>query len=170
MPSSLSEPQLWTGLGAAFAIFLSALGSAIASAEGGVYALRKHGLTAFIPIIIAGVLAIYGIVIAVLLAGKIENEELTTAEGYRNLSAGLAVGFGCLASGMGMTRFLKHQNKTAIPQGGEGSGLTQPLVGREERPMAPVGHENFIYLTLVMVFLEAIGLYGLIAGLFLMGK
>jgi V-type H+-transporting ATPase proteolipid subunit len=89
---SLSDPQLWTGLGAALSIFLCSTGSAIASAEAGVYALRKHGYAAFVPIIISGVLAIYGIIISVLLVGKMETSDLTAVDGYRNLSAGLSVG------------------------------------------------------------------------------
>jgi hypothetical protein len=89
---SLSEPQLLTGLGAALSIFLCSTGSAIASAEAGVYALRQHGYAAFVPIIISGVLAIYSIIISVLLAGKVKTSELAAAYGYCNLSAGSSVG------------------------------------------------------------------------------
>jgi V-type H+-transporting ATPase proteolipid subunit len=164
---SLYEPQ---GLGAAFSIFLCSTGSAIASAEAGVYALRKHGYAAFVPIIISGVLAIYGIIISVLLAGKMETSDLAAADGYRNLSAGLSVGLACCASGFGIAKFLKHVNMTAAAATGETtptSEMVQPLIGRE---YTPVLQDNFAYLTIVMTFLEAIGLYGLIAALFLIGK
>lgn len=170
---SLSDPQLLTGLGAALAIFLTATGSAIASAEAGVYCLRKHSIKAFVPIMQAGVLAIYGIVVAVLLTGRIDKTDLSPAEGYRNLSAGLCVGLACWASGMGMARFLKYGNTTTIVQEGQQppppptSEMTQPLVNRE-RTMMPV--DDFRYHTMVMIFLESIGLYGLVAALFLIGK
>ena len=97
------DPTLLTGLGAAVSIFLSATGSAIASAHSGVYAIRvQHDLGAkgLIPIVISGVLSIYGIIISVLLIGKMTPEEGTTlseADGYRFLSAGLAVGLACWA-------------------------------------------------------------------------
>jgi hypothetical protein len=47
------------------------------------------------------------------------------------------------------------------------SEMTQPLVGGE-RP--PVLQENTKSLILVMIFLESIGLYGMIVALFLIGK
>jgi V-type H+-transporting ATPase proteolipid subunit len=169
---SFSEPHLWTGIGAALSIFLTASGSAIASAEGGIYALGRSGYKAFIPIVQAGVLAIYGIIISILLVGKMETAELTPSQGYRNLSAGLSVGLGCWASGYGMAKFLKHCNAnpadTMIPSSPESaSEMTQPLVGGE-RP--PVLQENTKSLILVMIFLESIGLYGMIVALFLIGK
>jgi ATP synthase proteolipid subunit len=169
---SLSDPQLLTGLGAALAIFLTATGSAIASAKVGVYCLHKHSIKAFVPIIQAGVLAIYGIVIAVLLTGRIDKTHLSPAEGYRNLLAGLCVGLAYWASGMGMVRFLKYENTTTIVQEGQqpsppNSEMTQPLVDRE-CTMKPV--DNFRYHTMVMIFLESVGLYGLVAALFLIGK
>jgi ATP synthase proteolipid subunit len=177
---SLSEPQLLTGLGAALSIFLCSTGSAIASAEAGVYALRQHGYAAFVPIIISGVLAIYGIIISVLLAGKMQTSDLAAADGYRNLSAGLSVGFASCASGFGIAKFLKHVNTTAVAVAAPAaapaaatretthtSEMVRPLIGRE---YTPVLQHNFVYLTIVMTFLEAIGLYGLIVALFLIGK
>ena len=165
---SLASPQLLTGLGSAASIFFAATGSAIASAEGGIYALRKKGPQAFVPIIISGVLAIYGIIISILLVGKLEGpKELTTVDGYRNLSAGLSVGLACLASGLGIARFLNHLNKAAA--GSDEPAETpesEPLLARSGRPHK----ENFIYLCMSLCFLEAIGLYGLIVGLFLVGK
>ena len=54
---------------------VAAAGSAIASAEAGVFATRYDGkLFPFIPIVIAGVLAIYGIII-----GKTTNAVITTS-------------------------------------------------------------------------------------------
>eukprot|EP00980_Cylindrotheca_fusiformis_P021868 scaffold8703_cov103-Cylindrotheca_fusiformis.AAC.4 len=164
--SSTAEAQLWTGLGAASSIFLAASGSAIASAEAGTYVLRKQGLMAFLPIVIAGVLAIYGIIISVILVGKIESEDLN---GYRNFSAGLSVGLACLASGLGISKFLKSVNLAdTTSQNANPPSETQPLNGDYGiLHSLPV---DFVHMALVLVFLEAIGLYGMIVALFLIGK
>ena len=126
--------------------------------------LRKLG---FVPIIISGVLAIYGMIIAVLLQGKLTaGETMTKEQGYRYLAAGLAVGFACLSSGLGIAKFLadhlKNSEPVKIEHVGEGS---EPLMG-EGGGMAA---RSFLRLVLVLCFLEAIGLYGLIVALFLIG-
>jgi len=170
------EPQLLSGLGAASAIFLTATGSAIASAEGGIFALRNNKTwMAFIPIVQAGVLAIYGIIISILLVGKMDSstDDMSPSEGYRHLSAGLSVGFACCASGYGMAKFLKHCNSGGTPtveKNAPNSGnteQTQPLIESSTRPSKEV---DFKRLIMVLIFMESIGLYGLIAALFLIGK
>lgn len=143
-------PQLWTGLGAATSIFLTAWGASMASAQAGAYAVRNHyaGWKAFVPITQAGVLAIYGVIIAYLLVGKMDSSEITETGGYRNFSAGLSVGLACLSSGLGMARF-----------------LSTPEHEFESK------NKNFFRThTMVLIYLESIGLYGLIAALFLVGK
>jgi V-type H+-transporting ATPase proteolipid subunit len=170
------EPALLTGLGAAFSIFLSALGSAIASAEAGVYALRStSGVFSFVPIIISGVLAIYGIIISVLLSGKLHEADvsISEAEGYRYLCSGLSVGLACAASGLGMARFIKETTNGSAMVSRSGSSSapeSAPLlvnnVSGSAMTVPPCGKRYM----LVMVFLEAIALYGLIVALFLIGK
>ncbi|KAL3912333.1 MAG: hypothetical protein SGILL_006927, partial [Bacillariaceae sp.] len=169
------DPALLTGLGAAFSIFFSALGSAIASAEAGVYALRStSGVLSFVPIVISGVLAIYGIIISVLLSGKFANADaatITVSDGYRYLCSGLSVGLACAASGVGMARFIRETNLSGakIPSGTAVAPETAPLLGngasRDVGSVPPCGKRYM----LVMVFLEAIALYGLIVALFLQG-
>jgi len=109
------DPQLLTGVGCAASIFLCAAGSAYASSYSGVYAMRSSDIKGFAPIVISGVLAIYGIIVSVMLAFKLNNLSadsiMTQGEGYRNLSAGLSVGFACLASGVGMAFFIKELNQ-----------------------------------------------------------
>ena len=164
------EPQLLSGLGAASAIFLTATGSAIASAEGGIFALHNKTWKAFIPIVQAGVLAIYGIMISILLVGKMDSStDLSPSEGYRHLSAGLSVGFACCASGYGMAKFLKHCNSGGTPTvknaPNSNTEQTQPLI--ESTQPSKVDYTRLI---MVLIFMESIGLYGLIAALFLIGK
>lgn len=114
---------------------------------------------AFLPIIIAGVLAIYGIIIAVLLCGQ---TDISEADGYKNFSAGLCVGLACLTSGCGMARFLeKHMMPTTATN--RRSGQEEPLIGTSSPQMVATSWS----LLMVMVFLEAIGLYGLIVALIL---
>jgi len=171
------DPQLLTGLGAALAIFLTSYGSAIASSHSGIFAVRGSDLRAFIPIVISGVLAIYGIIVAVLLVGKLNHPEdgtMTAVDGYRNLSAGLAVGLACAASGMGLANFIQQINNPFPPPfphpphpRPDGPPESEPLVGGR-RPFPPHPPVNFVHLCLSLVFLEAIGLYGLIVALFLL--
>jgi V-type H+-transporting ATPase proteolipid subunit len=152
-------PELLTGLGSAISIFLSATGAAIASSHAGVFLIRgSEGIKSFAPIVIAGVLAIYGIIVSVLLVGKLQQDgEMTAVDGYRNLSAGLAVGLACCASGWGLAHFLKQCNKER----------TAAIGTRDVAQLAPP--EPNVKFMCVLVFMEAIGLYGLIVALFLLG-
>ena len=53
-----------------------------------------------VPIVMAGILGIYGLIVAVILLSKIGNgEKLATADGFKLLAAGLCCGFSSLASG-----------------------------------------------------------------------
>lgn len=90
---------------------------------------------------------------------------MSAEDGYRNLSAGLAVGLACLASGLGMAKFLEsHARSVYVSDRREGNESEEPLL-LSSRPAVT----NFWTFTFVLVFLEAIGLYGLIVALFLMG-
>ena len=172
-PSSIMSAELYTGLGAALALFFSGVGAAAASAPAGLYVLRatpQHGLKSFFPIVIGGVLAVYGIIVAVILSSKIE-DGMSAIVGYKALSSGLAVGLACLASGLGMARFLTD----AVTGGAINPKAV--VVAPEGQPLLPGGiNGNAVTssvpapsweLFLVMVYFEAIGLYGLIVALFL---
>lgn len=200
--------ELLNAIGAASAIFLASAGSAYASAHSGRFALKTHrvlGLKSLIPIIISGVLAIYGLIIGVILVHKFEGDEpISDSDGCRYLAGGLLVGFACLSSGVGMGLFLqppRHHGPfpppfppTPPPPGraattttttgvdggeeaaaGHGGGLTEPLLsmmGPPPPPPPPIPHDGkgFVTMVLVFIFLEAIGLYGLIVALFAIGK
>mmetsp|Transcript_9352 Transcript_9352/g.15542 ORF Transcript_9352/g.15542 Transcript_9352/m.15542 type:complete len:164 (-) Transcript_9352:168-659(-) len=161
----MADPKLMTGLGAVLSVFLASAGASIGSVPAGSYALRSKGgvIRSFCPIVIAGVLAIYGTIMAVILSGKI-NHDLDTAAGYKNFTAGLATGLACLASGHGLGSFVSSNLS--------GENIPTPAVGQQEpllensppRSSPPVPTVKFL---MVLVFLEAIGLYGLIVGLLL---
>jgi ATP synthase proteolipid subunit len=176
----MADPQLLTAMGAVCAIFFSCAGAASASSLAGIYVIHTKGWRSMVPIVIAGVLGIYGTIIAVILAGKLQQgDALTTAHGYHNLGAGLAVGLTCLASGQGMSSFLAMcvygqfgTGGTKIGGAGDfGYGESEALLlepGTPHRRLmepAPVTMKFMMVLT----FLEALGLYGLIAGLLLAG-
>ena len=55
---------------------------------------------ALIPIIMAGILGIYGLIISILLSGKAAEKNLDNVVGYRFFSAGLCCGLSSLASGL----------------------------------------------------------------------
>merc|ERR1712113_1239973 len=52
-----------------------------------------------IPVVMAGIIAIYGVVVAVLISGTIKDAKSITQD-FVNLGAGLSVGFSGLAAGM----------------------------------------------------------------------
>ena len=159
------DPELLTGLGAAMAIFLTASGSAIASSHAAIFALRSSDYKDFVPLVQAGVLSVYGIIVGLLLCGKF-NSEMTAVDGYRNLSAGLSVGLGCLASGMGMASFIKQLNQggAIVTQDPPKEGTRQPLLQTESQE----AKYSFKKLVFAMIFLESIGLYGWIVAIILL--
>lgn len=170
------DPQLLTGMGSALSVFLAAAGSALASSHAGIYAVRGTSYKAFIPIIQAGVLAIYGIIVSILLVFKLENEAMTATDGYKNLSAGLAVGLSTCASGWGIAKFVQQLNEQGVTAGTARSATTGMNESSQSEPLIPPraaaqkdDESTFTKTVLALVFLEAIGLYGLVAALFLMG-
>lgn len=178
------SPELLTGLGAAAAIFLSSAGSCYGSAHSGVFAMRTHpvlGWKSLIPIVQSGVLAIYGLIIGILLIPKFDGDkEITATDGYRFLAAGLVVGSACLCSGFGIGLFLKLLNRGPPfpppgppgppPPSGAEDAAAEPLLGRPPFPPPGPDAKGFRTMVLVLIFLEAIGLYGLIVGLCAIGK
>ena len=162
----MMNPQLLTGLGAVLSIFFSAVGTSLASIPAGLFLVKsQNGIAPFAPIVIAGVLAIYGTILAIILCGKMNNMDLSEVDGCRHFTAGLAVGLACLASGYGMAEFLK-KNLVGTKEDQQSSDIPEHeqelLVRTRSGPTKPT-----IKFLMVLVFLEAIGLYGLIVGLFL---
>lgn len=154
-------------------MFLTSIGSAMGSAAGGVYAVQGPSLKMLVPIIQAGVLAIYGLIIAYMLFKNMDAENMTYAQGCKNLAAGLSVGAACLASGWGMSAFVKQLNEgvtlSTVPGTETPTNESTPLIpssGNGEGA-GVYGKDAFIKTVLSLIYLEAIGLYGLIVALFL---
>ena len=94
-----------------------------------------------IPIVMAGILGIYGVIIAVVVIAKVKNG-CEAQDGYKFLGAGLTCGLSALAAGL------------AIGVAGDAS----------VRAYAQTDG-IFVGMVLILIFAEAIGLYGLIVAI-----
>mmetsp|Transcript_3124 Transcript_3124/g.4803 ORF Transcript_3124/g.4803 Transcript_3124/m.4803 type:complete len:172 (-) Transcript_3124:58-573(-) len=143
-------------MGTASALVFSNIGAAYGTAKSGVgissMGVMNPGLVMrnIIPVVMAGVLGIYGLIVAVILQGSITQPDTTQINrfssftGYAFLAAGLCCGLSGLAAGM------------AIGIVGD-AGVR--AVGQQER--------LFVGMILILIFAEALALYGLIVALIL---
>jgi len=99
-------PFFFAYMGIAAALVFANLGAAYGTAKAGV-GIASLGVIdaskifkALIPIIMAGILGIYGIIVAVLLNTSAKADNLKGKDGYKILGAGLACGLSSLASGL----------------------------------------------------------------------
>ena len=133
-------------MGVAAALVFSNIGAAYGTAKSSI-GIANLGVVspnmiflALIPIIMAGILGIYGLIVGVLMAAKSDKAE--PKSGFANLGAGLCCGLSSLASGL------------AIGVAGE-AGVK--AFAQTEKV--------FVSMILVLIFAEAIGLYGLIVAI-----
>ncbi|CAM9439747.1 unnamed protein product [Phaeothamnion confervicola] len=142
-------------MGVAAALVLANTGAAYGTAKSGLgigsMGVMHPGMVMrnIIPVVMAGVLGIYGLIVAVILLGTITAPSSTgttysTFSGFAHLAAGLSCGMSGLAAGM------------AIGVVGD-AGVR--AVGQQEK--------LFVGMILVLIFAEALGLYGLIVALIL---
>jgi F0F1-type ATP synthase membrane subunit c/vacuolar-type H+-ATPase subunit K len=199
-------PSILAGLGIAFAVGMSASGSATASTfavlylySGGDSNDKEQMYYAMCPIVISGVLAIYGLIVGII-AGQAMNEakeSLSIGEGGRIFAAGLAVGLSCLASGDGLASILANYWYSNGGCGDEGNTIRcskvddpkeEALLGdpKEKAPLIDCSRNNQrhamkrrlvgdapkmnLRFIMSLVFLEAIGLYGLIVALIILSS
>merc|ERR1712137_462873 len=143
-------------MGCAAALVFACLGAAYGTAKSGVGVANMGVLHAdmvmksIIPIIMAGVLGIYGLIVAVLLTSSITGDapySYASYSGYSALSAGLCCGMAGLSAGI------------AIGIVGDAGVRAN---ARQEK--------LFIGVILILIFAEALGLYGLIVALILSGN
>jgi len=140
-------------MGATSAMVFSALGAAYGTAKSGcgisAMAVMKPEaiMKSVIPVVMAGIIAIYGLVVAVLIAGNIDKDQYSLYKAFFHLGAGLAVGLSGLAAGF------------AIGIVGDAG-----VRGTAQQPRLYVG------MILILIFAEVLGLYGLIVSLILTTK
>merc|ERR1712097_88166 len=143
-------------MGCAAALVFACLGAAYGTAKSGVGVANMGVLHAemvmksIIPIIMAGVLGIYGLIVAVLLASSIKKEEpylYASHSGFSALAAGLCCGMAGLSAGIAIG---------IVGDAGVRANARQPKL--------------FVGVILIIIFAEALGLYGLIVALILSGN
>ena len=145
-------PCFYGYAGIACALVFANLGAAYGTAKSGIgicaMGIMKPQsiIKAVIPVIMAGILGIYGLIVAVILAQKLSGEStyIVVKKGYQYLGSGLCCGFTSFAAGI------------AIGIGGE-AGVR--ALGQQEKV--------FVGMMLILIFAEALGLYGLIVSLIL---
>ncbi|XP_023020624.1 V-type proton ATPase 16 kDa proteolipid subunit c [Leptinotarsa decemlineata] len=141
-------------MGAASAIIFSSLGAAYGTAKSGtgiaaMAVMRPEQIMkCIIPVVMAGIVAIYGLVIAVLISGSVnDNSTYSLYNGFVHLGAGLSVGFSGLAAGFAIG---------IVGDAGVRGIAQQPRL--------------FVGMILILIFAEVLGLYGLIVAIFLYTK
>merc|ERR1712048_1128470 len=134
--------------GIATAVVFANLGAAYGTAKSGV-GICSMGvmrpdmvMRSIIPVVMAGVLGIYGLITAVIINGKMEAATYSAYSGYAHLGAGLTVGMSSLGSGLAIG---------IVGDAGVRANAQQPRL--------------FVGMILILIFAEALGLYGLIVGL-----
>lgn len=138
-------------MGIASASIFSNLGAAFGTAKSGVgvcsVGVMRPDLIirSILPVIMAGVLGIYGIIMSILILGKMNPADQYSAYvGYSNLSSGLIVGLSSLAA-----------------------GLAIGIVGDAGVRANAQQNRLFIGMLLILVFSETLALYGLIIGIYI---
>jgi len=142
-------------MGAVSALTFANFGSAYGAAKAGV-GVAHLGILApakimrgVVPVVMAGILGVYGLIVALLIASAIPGKDLfaySSFAGYVHFGAGLACGMASLSA-----------------------GLTIGIVG--DTSVRAYGRQDkiFVAMILMLIFAEALGLYGLIIALIMNG-
>lgn len=123
---------------------LSCAGAAIGTAKSGI-GIAGIGtfdpdliMKSLIPVIMSGILSVYGLVVAVLIAGGLNPaENYSLFHGFMHLACGLCVGFAALAAGYSIG-----------------------IVGDEGVRQLMLQPRLFVGIVLILIFAEVLGLYG----------
>jgi len=142
--------------GIASAMIFGCIGAAYGTAKSGI-GIAGVGtyrpdliMKSLIPVVMSGIIAVYALVIAVLIAGDMgppptQNYSLFT--GFMHLASGLSVGLTGLAAGYAI-------------------GIVGDMGVRSYMQQSRI----FVGMVLILIFAEVLGLYGLIVGLILNSK
>jgi len=137
-------------MGVSSALVFANLGAAYGTAKSGVgissMGVMNHEavMKNIIPVVMAGVLGIYGLIISVILVQQITPDKYSAFSGYAHLAAGLACGLS-----------------------GLGAGFAIGIVGDAGVRANGIQPKLFVPMVLILIFAEALGLYGLIVGIIL---
>ncbi|CBH14930.1 vacuolar ATP synthase, putative [Trypanosoma brucei gambiense DAL972] len=137
-------------MGCASALIFANLGSAYGTAKSGVGVAHLGILHAdrimrgIVPVVMAGILGIYGLIVSVIINNNIKTDlhAYPAFSGYLHFGAGLAAGLSSLAAGLSI---------------GIAGDASVRAYGKQEK--------IFVAMILMLIFAEALGLYGLIIAL-----
>lgn len=167
-------------LGCSCAVVFANIGGAYGTARAG-RGIMSMGIRSpdllmknIIPVVMAGVLGIYGLIVAVILNGKLVppdaygNTLYSQYAGFSHLAAGLCCGLSSLASGLAIgiaadagTRAVGAQASMAA------SWKKMGFTGDSGGQVTSSGDALFVGTVLIQVFAGNLGLYGLISALIL---
>jgi vacuolar ATP synthase 16 kDa proteolipid subunit len=178
-------------MGAASCMILANFGSAWGTWKAGI-GVCKMGVNYpsgviknIVPIVMAGVLGIYGLIVAVIITQAISTPggngytTYSLYSSYAHLAAGLCCGCSCLAAGgtigmigdVGVQCFgLKASGGKRTWTTGEGANPTDAAEGAGTMDVAvtqEASNKLYVGLLIMLIFAEALALYGLIVALIL---
>mmetsp|Transcript_6179 Transcript_6179/g.9000 ORF Transcript_6179/g.9000 Transcript_6179/m.9000 type:complete len:211 (-) Transcript_6179:191-823(-) len=183
-------------LGASSCVILANFGSAWGTWASGI-GVCKMGITYpagimknIVPIVMAGVLGIYGLIVAVIIAEGIKEPSdggyntYSVFNGYTHLAAGLCCGLSCLAAGGTIGAIGKSGTVNFGAKAGQGqrgwmhhvrgdnsrSTSMQDDVGPDAAGYVEDANRLYVGFLIMLIFAEAIALYGLIVALILSQK
>jgi len=132
---------VFSNLGAAYGTAKSAVGIASMGVMN-----HESVMKNIIPVVMAGILGIYGLIISVIIVQAVGNN-YASYTGYAHLAAGLSCGLSGLGAGLAIG---------IVGDSGVRANGQQPRL--------------FVPMVLILIFGEALGLYGLIVGIILSQK
>lgn len=142
----------FSSMGCAFATIFSCFGAAYGTAKSGV-GISAMGvmrpeliMKSVVPVVMAGILGVYGVVVSVLISGALE-QGMNLSDAFVHLGAGLAVGLSGLSAGFAIG---------IVGDAGVRGSAQQPRL--------------FVGMVLILIFAEVLALYGLIVGLIMTTK
>jgi V-type H+-transporting ATPase proteolipid subunit len=135
-------------LGAASALSIANVGAAYGTAKAGVavahlgIANPSRMMRGIVPVVMAGILGIYGLIVAVIISNGIKMQGYMVFAGFMHLAAGLAAGMASLAAGYAIG-----------------------IIGDVCCYAYAKTEKIFVPMILMLIFAEALGLFGLIIAL-----
>eukprot|EP00460_Paracercomonas_marina_P001478 EW706241.1.p1 GENE.EW706241.1~~EW706241.1.p1 ORF type:complete len:169 (+),score=41.90 EW706241.1:53-559(+) len=138
-------------MGVTCALTFSCLGAAYGTAKSAV-GIASMGvmnpdpvMKNIIPVVMAGILGIYGLIVGVILCQQIKTDGSYSAnQAYAHLAAGMSCGLACLSAGLAIG---------VVGDSGVRANGNQPKL--------------YVPMILILIFAEVMGLYGLIIALIL---
>ncbi|KAF6221315.1 hypothetical protein HO133_002170 [Letharia lupina] len=150
--ANIAQQPFFGAMGCTSAIVFTCFGAAYGTAKSGVGisamgVLRPDLIVKnIVPVIMAGIIGIYGLVVSVLISDGLK-QEMALYTGFIQLGAGLSVGLAGLAAGFAIG---------IVGDAGVRGTAQQPRL--------------FVGMILILIFAEVLGLYGLIVALLMNSK